>query len=208
MGGSALPHEAEVGVLGVEHSDDGFADLHVGGGGAGGGVLPEEVAQLLGGVWMSMCYVEDDVDGRRGYLLARVFELSLYVLGEGLRLDHVELDLLGAAPEWLVLVVKDALHHVALAPEVEVRHLGLLLKDGAHQAREVCVDVNDLLELIQDQHDLAFALAGQLTWQFQQPLQRGVDVRRSLTGVEAEAQRAVLWIDGDRGTDAQALKDP
>ncbi len=44
MGGGALPYKAEVGVLGVEHPDDGFADLDIGGG--GGRVLPEEVAQL------------------------------------------------------------------------------------------------------------------------------------------------------------------
>jgi hypothetical protein len=39
-----------------------------------------------------------------------------------------------------------------------VRHLGLLLKDGAHQARKACVDLDDLLELVQDQHHLALAL--------------------------------------------------
>ena len=72
-----------MGVLGVEHPDDGFVDLRIGGGGAGGGVLPEEVAQLLGGVWMSMGCVEDGVHGCRSDLLARALELPLDVIGEG-----------------------------------------------------------------------------------------------------------------------------
>ena len=89
-----------------------------------------------------------------------------------------------------------------------MRHLRLLLEDGAHQAGEAGVDVDDLLELVHDQHHRALALAGELSRQFEQPLQRRIDVLSAPARVEAEAQRAVLRIDRHRRADTQALEDP
>src|ERR1700722_1038421 len=84
MGGSVLPHEAEMGVLRVEHLDHGFDDALVGCGCAGGCVLPEEIAKLLGRVWVAARRLEDGIDGRRRDLLAGVFELPLDVGAERL----------------------------------------------------------------------------------------------------------------------------
>ena len=67
-------------------------------------------------------------------------------------------------------LLKMSSHHVALVTEVEMRDLWLLLEDGAHQAREVRIDVDDLLKLVQYQHDGALALAGELPRQLEQPL--------------------------------------
>ena len=50
---------------------------------------------------------------------------------ERLALYRPQLDRLGAAPERLVSIVEDLLHDVALAAEVDMGNLGLLLKDGA-----------------------------------------------------------------------------
>ena len=80
----------------------------------------------------------------------------------GPAVDHAQLDLLRAAPERLVLVVEDPLHHVALAAEVDVRDLGLLLEHRAHQLRQRRVDVDDLLELVEDERHPPVALGGEL----------------------------------------------
>ncbi len=53
--------------------------------------------------------------------------------GEGLGGNHPQLDRLGAAPKGLVGVVEYSLHHVLLAPQVDVGHLGLFLERRAQE---------------------------------------------------------------------------
>src|ERR1700733_54980 len=207
MRGGILPNETKVGVLRVEHVGHRFSDLSIGRGGAGGCFLPEEVAQLLGRVWVAVGRLEDGCDGGRCDRLTRPLELPLDVLTERLWIDRTELDLLRATPERLVLVTENVLHHLALATEVDMCDLWLLLEHGAHQAWEVRIDVDDLLKLVQYQHDGALALAGELPRQLEQPLQCCVDVLFAPARIEAEAQRAILWIDRDGGRDPQALED-
>ena len=67
-----------------------------------------------------------------------------------------------------------------------MRDLGLLLEDGPHQLREIGVDVDNLLELVEDEDDLALALGGQLAGQLEQALDRRVDVLLRVARVEAE----------------------
>ncbi len=98
-------------------------------------------------------------------------------------------DLLGAAPEWLVLVVEDPLHHVTLAAEVDVRDLGLLLKDRAHQLQQAGVDLGDLLELVEHERDAPVAFGGKASGEREQPFERGVDVLPARARVEAEGDR-------------------
>ena len=98
------------------------------------------------------------------------------------------------------------LHHVPLAAQVDVRHVRLLLEHRAHQLREVGVDLHHLLELVQDQPDLALALRGELGRKLQQALEGRVHVLRPAPGLEAEAHRPVLGIDGDGGRDPQAAE--
>jgi hypothetical protein len=84
---------------------------------------------------------------------------------------------------------------VALAAQVDVAHLGLSLEDGAQQVREALVEREDLLELVEDDHDAAPPLRRELAEQLEQPLDRVVDVLLPPTGLEAEAQAAVGRID-------------
>ena len=81
--------------------------------------------------------------------------------------DDLASTLFRAPPEGLVLVVEDALEHVALAPQVHVRDGGLCLEDGSHEPRQVGVDVDDLLELVEDERDLPSALRGELARQLE-----------------------------------------
>src|SRR5437588_3004919 len=88
-------------------------------------------------------------------VLLRVPESLLKKGGELRRRDQAEPELLGAPPERLVLVVEDLVDDVAPASEVDVAHIGLALEDGAHEVREVSIDLDDLLKLIEDHHDAA-----------------------------------------------------
>ena len=65
--------------------------------------------------------------------------------------DHAELHLLRTAPERLVGVVEETVHHAALAAEVDVGDVRLGLEHGAHHARQVGVELEYLLELVEDQ---------------------------------------------------------
>ena len=120
---------------------------------AGGRLLPGEVAELLGGVGVPGRDREDRVEPVGRDHAAGAVEAAADVAAEVLRVDHAELDLLGAAPERLVGVAEDAPHHVALGAEVDVRDLGLGLEDRAHQPRQLRVDVGDLLELVEHERD-------------------------------------------------------
>ena len=130
------------------------------------------------------------------------------VAPEGLGRDDAQLDGLGAAPERLVLVAEEPAHHVALAAEVHVRHLGLGLEDGAHQPRQGRVDVDDLLELVEDQRHAAPALGAELARQRQQVLERRAQVLGAIARVEAEGQLAGVGVDVDGRLDAQRPEDP
>ena len=134
--------------------------------------------------------VEHAVDDLRIDAPPRARELRVDVAAEERRRDHAELHLLRTAPERLVLVVEDPLEHVALAPEVDVRDVGLHLEDGAHEPREVGIDVDDLLELVEDERDLPSALGGELARQLEEPLERRVEVLRLSPRVEGEAELA------------------
>ena len=57
-----------------------------------------------------------------------------------------------------------------------MRDLGLLLEDRAHQPRQPRVDVDDLLELVEHERDLALAVGAELGRQLEQALDRRVDV--------------------------------
>jgi hypothetical protein len=121
--------------------------------------------------------------------------------------DDVELDLLRASPERLVLVVEDRLHHVPLRAEVDVRDLRLRLEHRAHELREVRVDVDDLLELVEDERDGPVSLVRQLARQREQPLERRLDVGRRAPGLESERDRGVLGVDRHGRRDPQPAED-
>ena len=95
---------------------------------------------------------------------------------KSLGVDQLELDLLRAAPERLVAVVEQPLHHVPAAAEVDVGDLRLLLEDGPHQLRQPGVDRLDLLELVEDQRHPPALVGGELGRQLEQPLEGRVDV--------------------------------
>src|SRR5581483_12184035 len=106
-----------------------------------------------------------------------------------------------------VPVVEDALEQVPLAAEVDVAHLRLCLEDGAHQVRELLVDREDLLELVEDDHDAALALGRELAEQLEQALDRVVDVAAAPARMEGEPQRAVARVDLDRRPDAEPAEE-
>ena len=54
--------------------------------------------------------------------------------------------------------------------------LRLLLEHRPHQRRQLGVEVEDLLELVEDQRGAPSALGGELRRQLEQPLDRRVDV--------------------------------
>jgi hypothetical protein len=138
---------------------------------------------------------------------AGVLEAPGDEVAEGLGGDRPQLELLGAAPERLVRVVEDPLHHVALAAEVEVRDLGLLLQHRAQELGELRVELDDLLELVEDQQRAALALGGDLGDELEQALERRIDVLRLVAGGEAEAQRAGVRVDCHRRHDPQPAED-
>src|SRR5262249_11977950 len=52
----------------------------------------------------------------------------------------------------LVAVGEDPLHEMLATPEKNVRDIRLHLKYGAHQRRQMLVDLNYLLKLVQDEN--------------------------------------------------------
>ncbi len=168
------------------------------------GLLPQEVEELLRGVRMPRGQRERLPAGLRRQVLARLAEPGERVGLEQVGRYHPELHLLRAAPERLVLVVEDPLHHVALAAQVDVSHLRLLLEDRAHQLDQRGVDVDHLLKLVQHQRHAPVAIGGDAPEHDEQLLERRVDVLLGGARVEAERHRAVVGVDGDRGGQAQA----
>jgi hypothetical protein len=145
--------------------------------------------------------------GRRIKLLAGLLELRERVRREEVRRDHVQLDLLRASPERLVLVAEDLAHHVPFAAEIDVSHVGLFLEDRPHELDEAGVDVHHLLKLVQNQHHAPVAIGGDPTEHREELLERRIDVLVSGAGIETERHGAVIRIDGDRGREAQAGED-
>ena len=127
--------------------------------------------------------------------------------GEVLRGDHPELELLRAAPEGLVGVVEEPFHHAPLAAEIDVRDLGLRLEDGAHQGREVRVELDHLLELVEHDADAPVSLRRELGRKLEELLERRVDVLGCVAGSEAEPEGSVRRVDRHHGGDPQASED-
>jgi len=71
----------------------------------------------------------------------------------------------------LVLIGEDPAHEMLTAPQEDVRDVSLRLENRAHQCRQVWVDFDDLLELVQDKHDAALALVSHRLREFEQPLE-------------------------------------
>jgi hypothetical protein len=92
--------------------------------------------------------------------------------------------------------------------------VGLQLEDGAHETGQVGIDVDDLLELVEDERNLASALGSELARQLEKPLDGRVEVLRLPPRVEGEAELARVRVDRhDRRDpqpreDAQALASP
>ena len=128
--------------------------------------------------------------------------------GELGRRDRTDLETLGAAPERLVRVVEDPLEDVPLAPEVDVRHLGLLLEDRPHQVGVVAVDRDDLLELVEHEGGAAAPLGGDLAGKHEERLDRVVDRGPAPARVEDEAQAPVDRVDLHRRRDAEPAEEP
>ena len=122
-------------MLGAEEPLEGGLVLRLAGRPLLGRLAPEEVAELLRRIRVAESRVENALD--HGLLDAPPgpLELRADVAAEERRRDHAELHLLRAPPERLVLVVEDPLEHVTLAPEVDVRHVGLGLEHRAHEPR-------------------------------------------------------------------------
>ena len=76
-----------------------------------------------------------------------------------------------------------------------MRDLGLRLEDRPHQLREVGVDLDDLLELVEHERDRRFRSVASSPGSVEQPLERRRDVGRSAPGLEAERDRGVLGVD-------------
>ena len=129
------------------------------------------------------------------------------VLAKELGRNDTQLKLLRAPPERLVGVVEDALHHVALAAEVQVRDFRLLLEDRAHELRQVGVDVDDLLELVEDHAHPPVPVGPELAGELEEALERRVDVVGPLAGLEPERERAVGRVEGDSGRDSEPAED-
>ena len=173
----------------------------------GGHELPDEVGELLGAVRVPPGCLQQAVERDVGDRSAGLLEAPPDEGCEFAARDRPDLELLRAAPERLVLVVEDALEQVALAAEVDMADLGLGLEDGAHQVREVPVERKDLLELVEDEHHAPLALDGELARQFEQALDRLVDVRFPPSGLEAETEAAVARINLERRPDPEAAEE-
>ncbi len=169
-------------------------------------LLPEEVGQLLRGVGVAAGDLEQLPDSRLLDVTPGSPEPACNEGREGAWLDRPQLDRLRTAPERLVGVAEDLRHDVALAAEVDVRHLGLLLEDRAQEPRQFGIDLHDLLELIEDQRGSPPTCPAELGRQVKQALQRRVDVGVAPAEGEAEPERAVLGVDRDGGLDLQAPK--
>ena len=104
-------------------------------------------------------------------------------------------------------VAEEPAHHVALAPRVDMRDLGLLLERRAHQRRQLGVELRDLLELVEVEDDALALLRRDRARQLEEVLERVVDVGLGARSREAEARRAVQ-VHGDRRRDSQRREDP
>ena len=104
-------------------------------------------------------------------------------------------------------VVEDRREHVAPAAQVDVADLALGLEDRPHDVRERVVDADDLLELVEDEHDAPPALRRDLRRELEQPLDRRVDVRRPADRLEREPDAAVAGVELDRRPHAEAADD-
>src|SRR4051812_11994534 len=203
-----VPEQAEVRVLGAQDAGQGGVQPVRRGRPARGRLLPEEVAQLLRRVRVAAGDVHDGVDHGRVGLAVRRREALGDERAEQRGRDDAELELLGAAPEGLVGIVEDPLHHVAPAAEVEVRDVGLLLKDRAQKLRQVRIERDDLLELVEDEQRAPLALGGDLGDELEQAFERRVDVGGRMGGAEREAQRAGVRVDRHGRDDPQPAEDP
>ena len=172
-----------------------------------GGLLPEGVAELLRPVGMAVGRRERRLDDRGVDVLARRAEPLLDEGGERIVGDDAELHLLGASPERLVGVVEQPVHHAALATEVDVRDLRLRLERRSHQVREVRVDPEHLLELVEDDRHPPAAVRRQLARQVEELLDRRVDVGARVPGREAEPECAVGRVDGHHRQDPEPAED-
>ena len=204
---SVVPELREVVVLRAEHLLERRLDVAEPREVPGGHELPEEVRQLLRPVRMPERRTEQAVDRLVVDALLRLLETPAQEAGELGRRDRPDLEALRAPPERLVLVVEDPLEEVALAPEVDVADLRLLLEDRAHQLRVVAVDREDLLELVEDEHGAAPALGRDPARESEERLDRVVDGRAPPARMEDEAQAAVDRIDLDRRRHAQPAKE-
>ncbi len=70
----------------------------------------------------------------------------------------------------------------------------------------VAVDLDDLLELVEHEHDPPVALARELPGELEQPLHRRDDVRGGGVRAEAEAEIAAVGVDRHGRRDPQALE--
>ena len=193
-------------VLRAQHPGKGGIELVGAGDAVEGGLLPEEVAELLGRVGVAAGAGEQLLEGLGADLLVRPEEALADEAGEALGIDELELDLLRAVPEGLVDVVEEALHHVAAAAEVDVGDLGLLLEHRPQQLRQPWVERLHLLELVEDQRHPP-ALAGpELGRELQQALERRLEVGRRVVDSEGEVVGAALRVDRDPGGDPQVAE--
>src|SRR5712691_10987638 len=90
---------------------------------------------------------------------------------------------------------KDLPHEVLPAAQEDVCNIGLRLKNGAQERRQMLVDFDDLLKLVQNKHDTAVALTCDALRQFEQLFQQVFSVVSLLRDGQLDAPRAVR-IDG------------
>ena len=169
--------------------------------------LPDEVGELLRPVRMAARRGEQPPHRLVVDPLLGLVEAPPQEAGELGRLDRAQLEALRAPPERFVAVLEDPLEHVLLAPEVDVRDLRLLLEDRPHQVGELAVERDDLLELVEDEHDAAAALGRDPARELEQGLDRVVDGRLLPPCVKGEAQAAVARVDLHRRRDAEAAEE-
>ena len=125
-------------------------------------LLPGEVRELLRRVWMSVGELEQPrervvVDAAVARLEPRAHEGPELVAS--IRPSSICFALRQNG-SWRSL--KIAREHVAAAAEVDVADLALGLEDGPHHVRQRVVDPDDLLELVEHEHDASVALRGDL----------------------------------------------
>jgi hypothetical protein len=164
------------------------------------------VRELLRRVWVAARRVEEP--GKRALRdpLVRLREAALDERSELARRDRPELEPLRTPPEGRVAVAEDLVEDMAPASEVDVRDLRLRLEDGAHQVREVPVERDDLLELVEHDRDAALPLRRDPRGQLEQLLDRVVDVGLPPRRLEHEAERPFV-VDLDRRPHAQRAEE-